>query len=93
MAFHVEHPPAHGLPTANRAYSPDILPLLQSVLAALADIDFAHEKSLDGIRQSPADDAQKSAAIAKLRQQHRDMRAPLIHELTALRERIDSTFR
>ena len=93
MALHVEYPPVHSVPNASGFYSSDILPLLQTALAALADLDFAHEKSLDRIRQSPADDAEKSAAIARLRQQHRDMRAPFVHELTILRERVDATFR
>ena len=92
MAFHLEHAPVHGLPNATTSYSPDILPLLQAALAALADIDFAHERSLDRVRQSDAGDAEKDAMIARLRQQHRDLRAPFIRELTILRERIDATF-
>jgi hypothetical protein len=93
MAVHVKYPLGHRVPNAGGFYSSDILPLLQNILAELADLDFAHEKNLDRIRQSPADDAEKSAMIVRLRRQHRDMREPFVHELTTLRERIDAIFR
>jgi hypothetical protein len=93
MAFSVGHAPVHSVTNATSSYAPDILPLLQTTLSALADIDFAHEKSLDRVRQGDVCDAEKDAMIARLRQQHRDVRAPFIRELTILRERIDATFR
>jgi len=93
MALPVEHEPFHSSPSAASSYSPDILPLLQTALATLADIDLAHEKSIDHVRHCDADDAEKSDMIAKLRRQYQDMRAPYIRELTILRERIDATFR
>ncbi|ANY76966.1 hypothetical protein BB934_00985 [Microvirga ossetica] len=93
MAVHVKYPLGHRVPNADGFYSSDILPLLQNILAELADLDFAHEKNLNRIRQSAADDAEKSAMIVRLRRQHRDMREPFVHELTTLRERIDTIFR
>jgi hypothetical protein len=93
MAVHVKYPLGHRVPNAGGFYSSDILPLLQNILAELADLDFAHEKNLDRIRQSAADDSEKSAMIVRLRRQHRDMREPFVHELTTLRERIDAIFR
>jgi len=73
-------------------YSPDILPQLQTVLADLADIDFAYEKSLDSIRHSEADEARKSEMIAVLWRLHRERRAPYVQELMTLRSRIEETF-
>ena len=92
MATHVEHSRRQKAPNRNRVYSPDILPLLQTVLADLADIDFAFEKSLETIKHSPADEERKSEMIASLWRQHREQRAPYIQELAALRERIETTF-
>jgi len=73
-------------------YSPDILPQLQTVLADLADIDFAYEKSLASIKRSEADEDRKSEMIAGLLRLHREQRAPYIQELMALRSRIEETF-
>ncbi|MGO4524675.1 hypothetical protein AB4097_07400 [Microvirga sp. 2MCAF35] len=73
-------------------YSPDILPHLQTVLADLADIDFAYEKSLDCIRQSEADEDRKSEMIVGLWRLHRERRAPYIQELMVLRSRMEETF-
>ncbi len=73
-------------------YSPDILPQLQSVLADLADIDFAYEKILDSIRHSEADEDRKSEMIDRLWRLHRERRAPYVQELTVLRSRIEKTF-
>jgi len=65
---------------------------LQAVLADLADLDFAHEKSLDAVRQSADDEARKSATIASLRHEHRERRAPYIRELMAIEEQMEATF-
>jgi hypothetical protein len=92
MATHVEHSRLQKAPNRSRVYSPDILPLLQTVLADIADIDFAFEKSLETIKHSPADEERKSEMIASLWRQHREQRAPYIRELAALRERIETTF-
>ena len=73
-------------------YAPDLLPRLQAVLADLADLDFAYEKSLDTVRQSSEDEGRKSAMIASLRHEHRERRAPYVRELTALKEQIEATF-
>jgi hypothetical protein len=92
MATHVEHSRLQKASNTNRVYSPDILPLLQTVLAELADIDFAFEKSLETIRHGPADEESKSEMIASLWRQHRERREPYIQELLALRERIETAF-
>jgi DNA-binding transcriptional MerR regulator len=92
MATHVEHSRLHQVPNTNRVYSPDILPRLQTILADLADIDIAFEKSLEAVKHCPDDEERKSEMIAGLWRQHREQRAPYIQELIALRERIETTF-
>lgn len=92
MATNVERSHFQNAPNRAKFYSPDILPLLQTVLADLADIDSDYEKNLDAIKHSEADEGRKSELIARLWHQHRERRAPYIHELMVLRERIETTF-
>ncbi|QRM27578.1 hypothetical protein [Microvirga sp. VF16] len=92
MAMNVQHSHLQKVSNRDRFYSPDILPLLQTVLADLADIDVAYEKNLEAIKHSEADEGRKSDMIASLWHQHRERRAPYIQELMTLRERIDATF-
>jgi hypothetical protein len=92
MATDVERSHLQKRSSQGNCYSPDLLPLLQTVLSDLADIDFAHEKRLDAIKHSSADDECKSQMIARLWQEHRERRAPYIQELIALKERIEATF-
>ena len=51
-----------------RMYSPELQLLLQSLLATLADIDFAHESDIETVRTSSAEDWLKQATIRKLQQ-------------------------
>ena len=92
MATDFEHPHLQMAPNREKFYSPDILPLLQTALADLADIDSDFEKSLQAIKHSEADEGRKSELIARLWHQHRERRAPYIYELTVLRDRIEATF-
>ena len=71
-----------------RLYTPDIQPLLQSLLATLADIDFAYESDLETVRNSATDEALKRGVIIKLQQQHQERRIPYVRQLAALQERI-----
>ncbi len=88
MAPKLKHSPDQFGPHPARMYSPDILPLLQSLLATLADIDFEHESEVESVRNSASDEWLKQAAIRKLQERHRERRAPYIRELEALQERI-----
>jgi hypothetical protein len=69
-------------------YSPTIQTLLQSLLATLADIDFAYESDLEAVKNSATDEALKRKVIDKLQQQHREQRTPYIRQLAALQERV-----
>ncbi|WP_046866270.1 hypothetical protein [Microvirga massiliensis] len=73
-----------------RLYSPEITPLLQSLLATLADIDFAYESDVDVVRNSAADEVLKRKVIARLEQQNRERREPYVRQLTALQHRLES---
>jgi hypothetical protein len=70
-----------------RLYSPEITPLLQSLLATLADIDFAYESDLEVVQNSATDEVLKRNVIERLQQQHRERREPYIRQITALQRR------
>jgi hypothetical protein len=71
-----------------RVYPPDLQPLLQSPLAALADIDFVHASEVAIIRDSDADDWLKQSVIRRLEERHRERREPYVRQLEAVEERI-----
>jgi hypothetical protein len=69
-------------------YSPDLQPLLQSLLGTLADIDFEYERERDNIHSRTLDMNLKIRLLEKLKQYHRQRREPYIHQLAVLQERI-----
>lgn len=75
-----------------RMYSPDLQPLLQSLLSTLADIDFEHERERDTINSRAMDMNLKIRLLEKLRQHHRERREPYIQQLAILQERIRQTW-
>jgi hypothetical protein len=74
MPPHAARPPSMG---EVRMYSPGVGPLLQSLLATLADIDFAFESDLEVVENSATDETLKRKIIERLREQHRERRAEL----------------
>ena len=82
--------PAHSAQQASlpRMYSPELQPLLQSLLATLADIDFEHERERDTISTRTTDMNLKIRLLEKLREHHRERREPYIQQLAILQERI-----
>lgn len=92
MPVNAEHTHSQVTSSTDRVYSPDILPLLQSLLADLADIDFAFEKNLEAVECSLADEALKRTMIERLQAQHQVRRAQYAQELAALQERIAALF-
>ena len=74
-------PPAMG---EARIYAPGLSPLLQSLLATLADIDFAFESDLEVVENSATDEALKRKIVERLREQHRERRAPYVRQIDAL---------
>jgi hypothetical protein len=72
----------------SRVYPPDLQPLLQSILAALADIDSVHESEVKIVRDSDADEWLKQSVIRRLEERHRERRAPYVRQIVAMEERI-----
>jgi hypothetical protein len=82
-----------GMPQqAGSTYSPDILPLLQSLLRTLADIDFEFRKDLETVQQSAGDGALKQKAIATLKKRHCERRYPYVQEINKLEAHIRRMF-
>ena len=73
-------------------YSPDILPLMQSLLRVLADIDFEYQKDRETILKSAIEEPFKQRAIATLAKRHQERRAPYLREIDKLERRIQRTF-
>jgi hypothetical protein len=69
-------------------YPPDIQPLLQSLLAALADIDLVHASEVAIVQDSDADEWLKQSVIRRLEERHKERRAPYVRQLEAVEERI-----
>ena len=71
-------------------YPPDFLPLLQLLLAALADIDYEHESDIETVRNSAADEWLKQATIRKLQDRHQKRRAPYVRRLEGLQKQVQA---
>jgi hypothetical protein len=71
-----------------RFYSPELLPLLQELLATIADIDCAHESDIEAVKASDAEEWLKQTVIRRLEEGHRLRRAPVVRRLAAVEERI-----
>ena len=76
---------AHG---SDHVYAPELLPQMQALLAALADIDCAFEVDLETVRASRTPEIIKSSVIATLEQRHQERRAFYVRQLEALQGRI-----
>jgi hypothetical protein len=77
---------------APRMYSPDLQPLLQSLLGTLADIDFEYECERDKISSRTMDINLKIRMLEKLKQHHCGRREPYLQQLAILHERIHQTW-
>jgi hypothetical protein len=60
--------------------------LLQSLLTALAAIDFAFESDLEVVQNSATDDVLKRKIVARLQKQHRERRASYVRQIAALQQ-------
>ncbi len=73
---------------SHHVYSPDILPQMQSLLAALADIDCAYDNDVETVRNSSTPEIIKRSVIATLQRRHQERRAPYVRQLEALQRRM-----
>lgn len=71
-----------------RIYSPAFQPLLQSLLATLADLDFDYEKEREKLSNASPDTNIRIRALEKLKTRHRERREPYIQQLTILQKRM-----
>jgi len=76
---------AQALP---RLYPPELQPLLQELLATLADMDCAHASDLEAVKASDAEEWLRQTVIRRLEEGHRTRRAPVVRQLEALQERV-----
>ena len=82
-----EAAPAPGIVEAP-LYPDDLLPELQSTLAALADLDVQFEIARDGLEDWSEPEEVKQRCRAELEQAHRQARETHLQRLTRLQERI-----
>ena len=71
-----------------RIYSPAFQPLLQSLLATLADLDFDYEKEREKLSNASPDTNIKIRALEKLKNRHRERRDPYLQQLAVLQKRM-----
>ena len=88
MLANMKRQSAHVEPGITRLYRPELQPLLQFLLTALADIDFEHECDMEIVRNSTADEWLKQMTIRTLQERHRERRAPYVQQLTRLQKRL-----
>ncbi len=81
-----EAPELQGHDTAHpRYYSPETLPLIQSLLATLANIEFEFEQECAKVRGT-TDIQLKARVLERLRAQHQARREPYLRELARLQK-------
>jgi hypothetical protein len=71
-----------------RMYSPTFQPLLQSLLATLADIDFDYEQEREKLSNTSPDANLRIRALEKLKARHYERRQPYIQQLAVLQKRM-----
>jgi len=69
-------------------YPPTVQPLLQSLLATLADIDFDYEQERQKLSNDSPDANLKIRALERLKARHYERRQPYIQQLAILQKRI-----
>jgi len=90
MSANCEHGSSQAYPNAARPYPSELLPSLQSLLAALTHIDFEHQSDIETIRNSSVDEWLRQITIRKLQERYHERRAPYVRQLAALQRRIQS---
>ncbi|HZB61123.1 MAG TPA: hypothetical protein VE423_00495 [Microvirga sp.] len=71
-----------------RMYSPNLQPLIQTLLSALADIDFEYECEREKIDRNTLDLPTKTRLLDRLKALHHERRMPYIRQLAILQKRI-----
>jgi hypothetical protein len=90
MSANTEHQSSQAYPNVARPDPSELLPSLQSLLAALATIDFEHESDIETIRNSSVDEWMRQITIRKLQERYRERRTPYVRQLAALQKRVQT---
>ncbi len=72
---------AHETDRAAPVYSPSFLPLMQSLLTTLANLDAEHEHEVGRVTRASAPASLKPHLLAKLTERHRERRQPYAQHL------------
>ena len=72
----------------NEFYPVELQPLMQSLLATLADIDFANGCELENVDQGTGTAEAKQRVREKLIEEHRQRREPYVEQIGILEGRI-----
>ena len=81
----------HNVPSQDNynpsgVYSPDILPLMQSLLATLADIDLEHEQELSKVETSTTRPNVRAHIVKELTERHQERRQAYVQQLSVLQQ-------
>jgi hypothetical protein len=90
MPANTAHHFTHMSDGATCLSSLELQPLLQSLRATLADIDFEYENDIETVRTSSVDELFKQATIRKLQERHRKRRMPCVVRLQRLQMRMQT---
>jgi hypothetical protein len=88
MSNNRERRSSHAGTHAGQTYPFDRLPLLQFLLAELADLDCEHASDIEAVRNGSADEWLKQTTIRTLQVRHQKRRAPYAHRLDSLQRQL-----
>jgi hypothetical protein len=71
-------------------YSADLLPVLQSLLSTLANIEIAHQSEVEAVRSSSVEKDLKQLLVREVQEHHRKRRESYARQLEVLREPIST---
>ncbi len=72
------------LPVQTQSFGPE--PTLQALIDALVDLDLAFERECQELSRGTLDAASQYCMLTRLREQHRQRRAPYVQQLIASHE-------
>ncbi len=84
----LRNPYPRGEAPLPRMYPPNLQPLLQTLLSALADMDFEYECEREKLDGSSLDLRVKTQRLERLKTRHHERRIPYIRQLGILQKRI-----
>ena len=83
MPANTEHPTSHTKTGSARTYPSELQPLRQSLVVALAKLDFELQSDIETIRNSSVDQWMKQQTIKTLQEHHQQRRTSYIRQLAS----------